>query len=516
MAPASETRALLLVVALCVAGCGAKSELRVDELPPCESDAECDDAVVCNGAERCLEGRCRRGEPPACDDDDPCTEDLCREEGADGPAGCYHPEVVVADADRDGYFVLGACGDDCDDADPRVNPGATEVCNGIDDDCDLRVDEGASYTPEGDERRLTFDPSADGAGTAAFSPLTGTWGVTYWEYAGDTADVWFQQLTEEGEEIGERKLLTREPGDAFGADMLWNGSEYALVWQDRRDGVWEIYFNRLTADGEKLAPDYRLTHVPAWSIYPVLGWSGEEYVVAWQDWRHQLAAPDNFEIYMTFLDREGFEIGDDIRLTNEPAASENPAIAFGPDEIGVAFVDGRSGSQQIYFLITDRFGTRTMPPVRLSRGNRPARNPTVVHEDDAFLVAWQQEGPDGGFDILGARVPREPPGPIEGPIEIAVGTSWSRAPVMLSNGDELVFSFSDDRSGTYDLYTALLDTRLGRVGEDVRVTHGPADSVFGGLARGATSIGVLFEDQRDGNWEVYFTRLLCVDASTSP
>jgi hypothetical protein len=44
----------------------------------------------------------------------------------------------VVDADEDGY----SDGEDCDDQDPAVNSGATETCNGLDDNCDRQVDEG--------------------------------------------------------------------------------------------------------------------------------------------------------------------------------------------------------------------------------------------------------------------------------------------------------------------------------------------------------------------------------------
>jgi len=49
---------------------------------------------------------------------------------------------VAVDADDDGW----PSDEDCDDTDPLVNPGAEEVCNETDDDCDEAVDEGLTRT----------------------------------------------------------------------------------------------------------------------------------------------------------------------------------------------------------------------------------------------------------------------------------------------------------------------------------------------------------------------------------
>ncbi len=54
-------------------------------------------------------------------------------------------ETGAPDADGDGYY-----GDDCDDSDPSVNPGATEICDGIDNDCDGQIDEEVTTTYYGD------------------------------------------------------------------------------------------------------------------------------------------------------------------------------------------------------------------------------------------------------------------------------------------------------------------------------------------------------------------------------
>jgi hypothetical protein len=67
-----------------------------------------------------------------------------------GPLDC----TCVGDEDGDGY----QCFEDCDDANPGRHPGATEVCDGIDNDCDSLVDENGSIVDtDGDGVREVCD-----------------------------------------------------------------------------------------------------------------------------------------------------------------------------------------------------------------------------------------------------------------------------------------------------------------------------------------------------------------------
>ena len=75
--------------------------------------------------------------------------------------------ATCVDADGDGYQDVACGGDDCDDADVAIYPGADEYCNAVDDDCDGTVDEDDAI----DVLTWYWDGDGDGYGDVLYTDV---------------------------------------------------------------------------------------------------------------------------------------------------------------------------------------------------------------------------------------------------------------------------------------------------------------------------------------------------------
>jgi hypothetical protein len=123
-------------------------------LPPDEEDPDGDGFLECNGDCDPHRDTVAPGFPEICDGmDSDCDGNLGEAGGTDVDWDGLVPESEATDGDSDGYV---ACAD-CDDADPNRRPGAEEVCNGWDDNCD-----GGLFFDEVAGNGKTTDDDGDG------------------------------------------------------------------------------------------------------------------------------------------------------------------------------------------------------------------------------------------------------------------------------------------------------------------------------------------------------------------
>ena len=109
-------------------------------LEDCNGDPfvpEIQDGSACTDVESVATGTCDDGADNDCDSAADCQDTDCLAD----------PACQCQDSDGDGYGDPGSLDcthpeEDCDDGDPAVHPGADEICDGKDNNCDGALDEG--------------------------------------------------------------------------------------------------------------------------------------------------------------------------------------------------------------------------------------------------------------------------------------------------------------------------------------------------------------------------------------
>ncbi|MCB9746052.1 MAG: putative metal-binding motif-containing protein [Alphaproteobacteria bacterium] len=183
----------------------------------------------------------------ACGAKDDPAQDSEGDSASDSP-GDSAADTGPADADGDGW----AATEDCDDADPAVNPGAEELCgNGVDDDCDPSTDchwsgehlvSEASFAlyGEGNAHQLghtaAFVPDVDGDGRDELALQV----ISEWD-GWETSDaacvrIWFGGRSEDSLESEADMLGCSASGQRFTgdfADLDGDGVVEMLLNHDR-------------------------------------------------------------------------------------------------------------------------------------------------------------------------------------------------------------------------------------------------------------------------------------------
>jgi hypothetical protein len=209
-----------------------------DAEPAACDEAACDDADPCNGVFACRDGQCVQVAPACLNPDEAHCEARC--EVAGERAECI---VSARDGDGDGHgdraCTADALADDCDDAEPSVHAGAAELCDGLDNDCNGKVDLSDTLPLPGENRRLGL-----GEFPVLASSDQNTFGLVLARYS----EVVFRPLKADGSDyLGELVIGPMDPQSAYVVPHLaWGRDSFGAVWS--RNGL--VRFLEMKVDGQ--------------------------------------------------------------------------------------------------------------------------------------------------------------------------------------------------------------------------------------------------------------------------
>src|SRR5699024_2302617 len=110
---------------------------------PCSVDDDCESGFCTTFSNNSDDAFCsyRCSEDAECPDREESASSCIFVQREERLAQVCAPDDLCIDRDGDGYGTGPAClGRDCDDDNPAINPGAKEICDGLDNNCDGLID----------------------------------------------------------------------------------------------------------------------------------------------------------------------------------------------------------------------------------------------------------------------------------------------------------------------------------------------------------------------------------------
>jgi len=158
-------------------------------------------------------------------------------------------------------------------------------------------------------------------------------------------EIYYKRSTDGGTNWGEIQIMPNTSGDSHNPSVAVSDSNAHIIWRDDRDGNFEKYYKHSTDAGINWGEDTRLTNDPAVSENPSISVSGHFLHIVWYETRD-----GNTEIYYKRSTDGGLSWEEDLRLTNNFAGSGRPSVSVSGSKVHVVWYDYRDGSEpEIYY-----------------------------------------------------------------------------------------------------------------------------------------------------------------------
>lgn len=281
-------------------------------------------------------------------------------------------------------------------------------------------------------------------------------------------DIFAQRIGSDGSSLWAANgvLVCNATGHQYNPHLVSDGAGgVVIVWQDKRNGDFDPYAQRLNAFGQPLwsANGEVVCSQPGDQVEPKIvtdGFNGA--IVAWTDYR---AGTGFSDIYSQRMTAEGLRLWAAEGVPLSLATNSQRNVQLAPDGSGggiAAWQDRRSGLfDNIFAQRVDASGHTqwTEDGVPLAQANGLQYYPRMAGDGSGgAIVVWQDNRRGSDYDIYSQRV--DAGGlmlwPAKGqPVCTAKGHQYNPQ-LVLENGETIV-TWQDKRSGDFDVYAQNLN-----------------------------------------------------------
>ncbi len=358
---------------------------------------------------------------------------------------------------------------------------------------------------------------------------SGNFIVTWTDKRNGNSDIYAQRFAADGTTLGNNFKINDDYGDHSQekATLAIDGAGNLMVtWQDNRNGDYDIYAQMFSADGTALNTNFKVNdnNDNSWQAEPSIAvdHSGN-FIIVWRDERN-----GSYDIYAQRFTADGATIEANFKVNDNKGNSDQQMPSIAANDSGkfvIVWQDSRNKNTDIYGQRFTADGMLLGENFKINKDLNTARQSEPALAVDAagnFIVVWKDERNNKNEDIYLQRYASDG-SPLGNNLKVnddSVGAIQRDPAVAFDGSGNFVVAWEDFRSGYPDIYAQRFSADGTAIDVNFKVNDNENSNLTYGMqynpsvaADASGKVMIVWVDKRNGDSDIY-AQLFASDGTT--